>query len=435
MAAVLGLPTFQALPQRLAVFYLVAWMAVVFFSVLIHELGHAVVSLAFGYRPAIKLVWMGGLTQPNAPGPIPWYADALVTLAGPGFGIIVWLLCLGVRLVVGPTTGVAILILNDIIWVNRTWSLLNLAPVQPLDGGRVSHALLTRALGRSGFLAAQILGLLTCVVLIGWTLLVRGDLFFTIFLAFFGFRAVANIAAYFRGEEGGSQLPADSPLSRAAALYSAGRLDEAKRLAEGVLEATLSPPKHRSAAHHLLGWIALKEGQGRAALDHFAQVQGQSVERKALAAAFSLIGDEDRALRLWELGYEESKDPTLLHEWAGALIRSGRVEQARKLPGVDMSLAYTCAERVLFIRGEFTRSAEVGLAALAEYPRAETAYDVACSLARVGDDEGALRMLERAAQLGFRNRTLAASDSDLVSLHSHLGFRDWLAQLGKSEPQ
>ncbi len=51
--------------------YLALGTAVVFGSVLIHELGHALVSLGFGYRPSIQLVWMGGNTQPNAGGPIP----------------------------------------------------------------------------------------------------------------------------------------------------------------------------------------------------------------------------------------------------------------------------------------------------------------------------------------------------------------------------
>src|SRR5271170_2627536 len=51
------------------------WVAIVFVSVLVHELGHALVSLAFHYRPSIQLVGLGGLTRPNAPGPIPWHRE------------------------------------------------------------------------------------------------------------------------------------------------------------------------------------------------------------------------------------------------------------------------------------------------------------------------------------------------------------------------
>ncbi|MFL6860038.1 MAG: hypothetical protein ACJ8EV_04380, partial [Sphingomicrobium sp.] len=67
--------------------FVLAWMFIVFVSVLVHELGHAVLSRAFGYRPSIALAWMGGHTQPNAPGPIPWHKDLALTLAGPLFGL------------------------------------------------------------------------------------------------------------------------------------------------------------------------------------------------------------------------------------------------------------------------------------------------------------------------------------------------------------
>src|SRR4051794_21510291 len=39
------------------------WAAVVFFSIMLHELGHALVARAFGARPAITLYMMGGLTR------------------------------------------------------------------------------------------------------------------------------------------------------------------------------------------------------------------------------------------------------------------------------------------------------------------------------------------------------------------------------------
>jgi hypothetical protein len=94
--------------------------------------------------------------------------------------------------------------------------------------------------------------------------------------------------------------------------------------------------------------------------------------------------------------------------------------------------AYTCAERVLFIRGEFAAAAKVGLAALEEHPSADTAYDVACAMARAGDREGALRLLDRATELGFRKRNVAASDPDLASLHAEPRFQAWLTRRDNS---
>ena len=59
---------------------------VVFVSILVHELGHALVARAYGYRPQIVIEWFGGHTQPNAGEPIPWFKDILLTAAGPIFG-------------------------------------------------------------------------------------------------------------------------------------------------------------------------------------------------------------------------------------------------------------------------------------------------------------------------------------------------------------
>jgi tetratricopeptide (TPR) repeat protein len=240
------------------------------------------------------------------------------------------------------------------------------------------------------------------------------------------------VTAYFRGEIPDPNSAAMLPFTNAQALYAEGKLPEAKQLAEHSLQAATSEPKLRSRLRHLLGWIAVKEGNGRAALDHFSKIEVETVEPHALAAAFSLVGDDARALSFWELAYAQHPDPTVLHEWAGALIRNNRVDDARKLPGVDMPGAYTCAERVLFIRGEFAAAAKVGLAALEEHPSADTAYDVACAMARAGDREGALRLLDRATELGFRKRNVAASDPDLASLHAEPRFQAWLTRRDNS---
>jgi tetratricopeptide (TPR) repeat protein len=414
--------------------HLVLWIAVVFFSVLLHELGHATVGVLFGYRPSIQLVWTGGVTRySNAGATIPWQRQVLLTLAGPGAGLLFGTACILAERSTAPSSGYLQFVLANLIWVNIVWSLINLAPVPPMDGGTISNAVLTRLFGRRGFLFAQIIALVICAAGIAWLLTVsRQSSYTVVLLLIFGLRAFGGVTAYLRGEIPDPNSAALIPFRNAQILYKQGQLPSAKKLAEQALEAAASEPKLQSQIHHLLGWIAVKEGNGRAALDHFSQVQGQTVEPHALAASFSLIGDEARAIPLWEQAYSQSRDPTVLHEWAGALIRDHRAADARRLPGVDMSLAYTCAERVLFVRGEFAAAARVGLAALDEYPSADAAYDVACAMARAGDGEGAIRLLDRAAALGFQKRAAAASDPDLASLHSDPRFQDWLSRLHNS---
>ena len=62
--------------------YALMFGVVVFFSLLAHEMGHALVARKYGLSPSILLHGMGGLTShrsaPNRK------ADVLVTAAGPG---------------------------------------------------------------------------------------------------------------------------------------------------------------------------------------------------------------------------------------------------------------------------------------------------------------------------------------------------------------
>ena len=98
---------------------------------------------------------------------------------------------------------------------------------------------------------------------------------------------------------------------------------------------------------------------------------------------------------------------------------------------MDLGKAYACAERVAFLRGNFTRAAELGLSALDRHPSPEAAYDVACALARAGELDRAVLVLERARDLGFSDVEYARTDADLAALHGHPGFQRWLS-LGKS---
>src|SRR5260370_39962134 len=67
---------------------LAVWMAVVFVSVLLHELGHASAGLAFGLEPRIDLHGMGGTTSWATARTLPTWQRVAISLAGPvaGFG-------------------------------------------------------------------------------------------------------------------------------------------------------------------------------------------------------------------------------------------------------------------------------------------------------------------------------------------------------------
>ncbi|HEX8433514.1 site-2 protease family protein [Archangium sp.] len=415
--------------------YILSWMFIVFLSALVHELGHALAGRAFGYRPSIALVWMGGVTRTNAPGPMPWHKTVVVTAAGPLAGLLLGVAALALRFFVRPHSEVLDFLLLWLFGANLFWTIFNLIPVPPLDGGHIVSTVATRLFGQAGFLGAQGLAVVLCLAAVAFAVKLQEPIL-GIFFGLYGVQALRLLLAAGRGELKVSSGVAPEPLlqemQQAQAALAEGRLDDARQRVQAVLASEQSTPDLTSQAHHLLGWVALKNGQGRSALDHFSQVHRRPVETHALAAAFSLVGDEHRALTLWELAWQETRDRTVLHEYAGSLIRAERVQAALRLPGVEPEAAFTCAQRTLFIRGAYSEAAAIAEAGLAHVPSARLAYDAACAHARARHKDDAARLLRRATELGFRDASYAASDEDLASLHGHPDFEQWLAELHKS---
>jgi len=62
------------------------WVAVVFVSILVHELGHALAALAQGASASIFLYSFGGLTVPAREKPLSRLGDIAMSLAGPFAG-------------------------------------------------------------------------------------------------------------------------------------------------------------------------------------------------------------------------------------------------------------------------------------------------------------------------------------------------------------
>ena len=118
------------------------WVVIVFVSVLLHELGHALVVKAFGRTPSIQLHAFGGLTSWQSYGPLSPGRRVLVGLAGPGVGILVGVVAFVPMILLAGMErhGFLATIMQYVVWVNLGWGLLNLLPMLPLDGGTVMAA-------------------------------------------------------------------------------------------------------------------------------------------------------------------------------------------------------------------------------------------------------------------------------------------------------
>ncbi len=173
----------------------VATVLLFFASLIVHELGHALVARRQGIEvQRIELFLFGGLTQmsrePRTPG-----EEFKIAIAGPAGTFVFLLLCLAVDLaIVGPSrlahaallqTQVKITpVLLGLSWqffINVLILVFNLVPAFPLDGGRIARAAVWRWTGDKvrGTRAAARLGEGFAILLAGvgiWLVLRGGGL-------------------------------------------------------------------------------------------------------------------------------------------------------------------------------------------------------------------------------------------------------------------
>jgi Zn-dependent protease len=125
---------------------LIIWIACVFVSILVHELGHVLVGRLFGSDGHIVLYGMGGLAIGSSALDRRWQRVA-VYAAGPGAGFLLLALVWGGVVLAGVSVAdippLARVAYRDLIWINLVWGLVNLLPVYPLDGGQISRDVCT----------------------------------------------------------------------------------------------------------------------------------------------------------------------------------------------------------------------------------------------------------------------------------------------------
>jgi len=189
--AVLG--PINALGRPNALMNLGLWVGVGFVSILWHELGHCFFQRKFGASPEIVLYGGGGVAIPHG-ARFTRGQSLLIAAAGPAFGLALWLASALLIQHFPPQTVTMYHVARYVAWINLVWSLVNLLPVLPLDGGRIMEALLN---GRIRVVAAIGAGV---AVLAAVASFLSAQLYMAIF---FGFFAWHNIQLWQTGHRAG----------------------------------------------------------------------------------------------------------------------------------------------------------------------------------------------------------------------------------------
>ena len=339
---------------------LVAWVAIVLVSILVHELGHAVALRVFHQRPHVVLHAFGGLTYGSSA-----YRSRAQSIVVSAAGPLAAFLLLGVPawLALDPfwqyTDYERWVIVNDIAWVNIAWSIVNLLPILPLDGGNIAASIV-------GPHAARLLSMVTAFGAATY-FFSTGNQFGGFFLMMF---AIMNFASY-QQEKAGNQPSVPTVQARFVSL------DVPRPTARGDLFAE--------------GSRALAEGRTAEGLDVLAKAYtAQPSGPPSLAPAQQLARSGQAAALAVRL---------LAPKGAGPSAASG----------LQSHLHYADC---------FRESAEVGQLVYADgrANRAQTAFEVGCALARTGDNDPAMAWIRRAIDDGFRAGTLLDGEPDLASL-------------------
>jgi Zn-dependent protease/CBS domain-containing protein len=115
-----------------------------FATVVLHELGHSLVAMRFGFPIDSITLWILGGIASLSEQPEEWSHEFLIALAGPVVSILFGVLSYASLQVVPPGLDLLRFVVGYLALMNFALAAFNLLPGFPMDGGRVLRALLAR---------------------------------------------------------------------------------------------------------------------------------------------------------------------------------------------------------------------------------------------------------------------------------------------------
>ncbi|HKZ00380.1 MAG TPA: site-2 protease family protein [Rhabdochlamydiaceae bacterium] len=343
------------------------WIGIIFVSVLFHEFGHALTSLIFGQKPRIELVALGGLTYHGGEKLVFW-RQFFIVFNGPLFGLILFgiaTLLLYIPVLSSGTTG---MIINLTRAVNLFWTLVNLLPVLPLDGGQLLRIVLEKIFGLKGFKYTLITSMaiaagISCFFFLYQAFIVGALFFLLAFQSYDTFRRTRHLSEPDRKEE------LKQALSDAEELMNSGQKEKAIAAFE-TIRAQAKEGMIYILATQYLAFLKYQAGNSRDTYDLLTSIRSD------------LAND---ALCLLHKSAFEQKDYPLVVELAGVCFQT--------------------------------------------WPTAETALRNAYAHASLAQSVPAIGWLQTAVQEGVQNLQEILRENCFYAIRQDPAFRQFLASL------
>ncbi|ACM58173.1 CBS domain-containing protein [Halorubrum lacusprofundi] len=115
-----------------------------FGGVLLHEFGHSIVAMRYGYEIESITLWLLGGIASFTEFPEDWKHEFWIAIAGPVVSVAVGLVCYGVFVLAPLGSNAVLFVFGYLALLNIVLAVFNMLPAFPMDGGRVLRALLAR---------------------------------------------------------------------------------------------------------------------------------------------------------------------------------------------------------------------------------------------------------------------------------------------------
>ena len=389
------------------------WVAILLVSVLVHELGHAAAMRAFGFSPSIELHAMGGLTawsREKAPTP---RQRLIVTACGPGAGLVLGGMVVLLNLSLGPTSSPLVhYAIRQAIWVNLAWSLVNLLPVLPWDGGLIVDSAVEVFWKRPVPKVAAISSVAVGAAVIAFAVLNREFLMLIYFGGLGVWQGYSRLA---------SKKPDEQSLNQVWALMQAQRFEDAEHLA--VTQATSSSDlSERARLYEVVAWSRLLREDWRGVDGAIGKMGGFKPSRHLAATLAAHLGRHEEVVTLLT---PLPIVPVELALRVDALIALKRYEQGvtdacdllAKSDPKQQRLAQLIAAK-LFDAGAWEPALQISLTAFSALKAPVHLVNAACAQTKLGQLDEALETLARAIGAGLEDRKQLLEDPDLAPLRS-----------------